>query len=218
MRSLIFNYLNLKPLAVFIFALGVFSPTSHAAVIFHIWEDGSDLRFQASGSFDVGNEIGDTELFGLPNFALVDDTNTVALIGDSTTTFAFNFLSDPLPVVGVGVGLGQVAELNSVTGPSFGFSKDNAVFGPNALILGSDIIDGSFFTTTGFISSASLASAGIQVGTFVWNLPNDSVTIFAGLAPPTSVSAPSSLALFTFAIIAVTRRRRKNSSSLLIKQ
>lgn len=197
----------LKQLAIALFITGISISTSHAAVILHIWDDGPNLRFQAAGSFDLDGKTDDIVLGGSLNIAVLGNENAILLqnVGSGVSAFSFNFLTEP-PAVKLGTA--EAVELGTVVGPTFGFASNVGSFGSNVLFLGSDIVDGSFFTTTASISSASLASTGVQIGTFVWNLPSDTVTIIAGRAPTTSVPEPSSLVLFGLAFIGFAWRKR----------
>lgn len=162
--------------------LSFFSTTANAIVVINLFEDGSDLALEASGSLDITGLVFQTSA-GFTDATIVQPNQPEVLFlgtGDLytglTPTFTF--------------GTGSVTfELGTVIGDIFGFE------GPK-LVVPTGYASGDQISSSGRISGQSLVSIGAIVGIYNLVLPSsDRIVLNVGQAP-TSVPLPAALPLF----------------------
>lgn len=161
-----------------LFACTVAAPRAYAAAIINITESGSNVVAFGSGSLDTTGLITGGSSSATPT---IGSNNGVVLIGNgSATTYV---------VPSKSLGNGPDVAADSSTGSIFG------VLGTR-LYLPENYISLSQLGSTATFNNRTLAGLGLNTGSYVYRLPNDTLTIniAQGLTVPTptgSVPEPS---------------------------
>ncbi len=186
-------------LAAAFLTLGTFAYNAKAEVTVNIWQDGPDVRGQASGTLDLTGMV-----FVAGNIPFPDDFR----IEPSDPEILFfgpgDLYSGIITFPDFGLGGFNATGVN--TGDHFGFEGVNLVV-PVSYVTGSNIL------SQGIIPNATLATLGASAGTYTYVLPSDTITVLVGQAPAAIPEPSSSALLFTASAMAFAtiRRRRKSS-------
>lgn len=204
------------PRMFFLTLLPFLATPLQAAIIFEASDDGSNLTFQATGTFDFGSTTGssnsDSSTFvSTAAFGTLDGSNfTASFVGSSTGNNPFAGNS---PNVAANFGLGAFSVL-STGGTGFSFNGANA-FWDDSLGASPGVISPTATWTIANETVASVFGAGLDNGPVaLWTLAETGDTISVGLAVP----EPSSLLLTALASIGLLRRRSLQCCGTAITQ
>lgn len=178
---------SVHALAAAFTTLGLAAGEANAAVTINLWQDGLNVRGQASGTLSLTGMI----------FSHTGNFSNAFIIQPDDPAFIFSGPGDSysgivsLPTFGAG---GFYANGTS-SGDSFAFSGDLLLV-PTGFISGSNIFaEGIFLDTT-------VASLGASPGTYVYALPDDMINLVV-------IPEPSSALLVSFSTFYLVVRRRK---------
>ena len=190
-----FRVPNFIVLAAAIASLFFASTAVHAGVVINLWEDGLDVRGQASGTLDIAG-LSFSGNFSFPSDFRIQPNGAEVLFFGPGDLYS-GIVSSP------NFGSGSIDASGISTGDHFGFEVGNLVV-PTGFVSGETIFSEGVFLNT------SLAALGADVGNYSYVLPNDTINLEVGQAP-TAVPEPSSLLLSTIGIGAITfARKRRN--------
>lgn len=191
--------------------------TSQAALIFELKEVGSDvvLTMLAGGSLDM------TGLLPMGGSSVVNGgaftpSDTQFSVGSGAYT-RFGYFALPSYTLtrfhgplSFGTG-GFIAAPDSVSGDLFAF--DNKPL-PGEIYVSSNYVSGTTITnaSSATYQNKTLSQLGATVGTYVWTLPNDTITLRVGSAStvPDAGGSVAGLGLAVAGLIHL-RRRRQNT-------
>ena len=196
MDQLVSRTANYLILTYIIVALLLTSTDARGDIIINLWEDGVDVRGQASGALDISGLTFAGNFLVSRNNVRVQPNYPMVLFHSAGSIY---FLNDPTPVFGSG---GQNAS-GTFTGDPFGIEQQY-------LIVPTGFTSGDSIFSEGLFSNQTLASLGANVGEYTYLLPNDSVYLVVGQAPAV-VPEPTSLMLFPAGTAAVLMRRRRRT-------
>jgi hypothetical protein len=182
------------------------APAANAAINIYVSQSGADVFAQA---------IGTLNLTGLSSGSAVTDTPYVRGYYSAIATGVYGAqgsryfgiagpdyitsASSPTPIFTTFVG----------TGDAFGIAIANhSVFVPQGYVSGAAI------ASTATFLSQTLASLQIDVGTYVFTTPSDTITLHIGEAAPAAVPEPATWAMFIggFGMIGGAMRRRQRTT------
>jgi hypothetical protein len=165
---------------------------ANGAILINIWEDGSDVRAQASGTLDIS---GLTFLFTAPfsdSLNIQPSDPELLFFGPGDIYGGFRFS----PSFGTSRSTSGLS-----TGDHFGF-EGNILLVPVGFVSGGSIFSEGVFLNT------DLTILGANIGTYNYALPSsDTISLVIGSAP---VPEPSSVILLWLGVVglAATRRRK----------
>lgn len=179
-----------------VFAWGLLSIGSvQSAVLIAAIEDSGDVTFSGSGSINLAGLTPGADGFALGGSIIPN--------GSDLRFSLSNIDIYPGAMVPAPFGSGGKSLANLVSGDNFGFDFLGNLGVPHQYESGDPL---SFSMT---FELATFASLGLVAGTYVWNLPNDTITLVVGANP---VPLPAALPLFASVLLgggALAWRRRK---------
>ncbi|BDS07734.1 hypothetical protein NT6N_27740 [Oceaniferula spumae] len=185
-------------LAATLITFGSLVGGAKGAVTINIWEDGADVRAQASGTLDI---IGLSFLSNspFPDDFRIDPTDPEILFfgpGDVYSGLGFSLT----------FGTGGFNATGTTSGDHFGFESNN-------LLVPTGFVSGGSIFSEGVFSGTDLATLGVNVGTFDYTLPNtDTISVVIGSAPsPAAVPEPSSALLLGLGLLGFVSHRKRAS-------
>lgn len=196
-------HLSLKS-ALATLALAALAPAAaHAQVTITIFQSGLDVDASATGKLNLAglNFSGNgaplqTDLVrGLDGFVVLGNINTAYVV--------YTGFTGPITY-----GSGARFDASSGSGDPF------AISGPfNQLAVPKGYTSGNLINGSAVFSGQTLSTLGLTPGTYLYNLPNDTVTVQIGAAP-TAVPEPSSvvsMGLGGVGLLGLLLRARKRS-------
>lgn len=160
-----------------------------SAVLINAFEDSGDVKFVGSGSLNLTGLTLDP--LGQGVFAGSDGT-IFASAGRLTFSLSNIDIYHGIPAVPFGSGA-TFHFSNSVSGDNFGFNSGSDNLGvPHQYASGDPLSFSMIFAL------ATFASLGMDPGTYVWALPNDTITLVVGANP---VPLPAALPLFASVLL-----------------
>ncbi len=179
------------------------APSAQGQVVLNIFQNGTEVDALATGTLNIT---------GLINPGATASANdqvvgvvAYALVGSNSTSYDVYTGMFTTGQVSFGSGSGTFA--TSGSGDRFGiFGGVNFLFLPQGYVSGTPINGSAVFTNN------TLSGLGLTPGTYVYTLPNDTVSVLIGTAPA-AVPEPGSIALLTGLSLtgAAFLRRRKQS-------
>lgn len=170
-----------------------------AALIVTAVESGGDvvLSTEAGGSVDLTGLTFDGTF---NTVASVNPGFNLFVIGGSSSSQGADYYS----AVGfpTGLGSGAATSPDTLSGDRLGFATS---FG-GSIVLPDGYVSGSTLSTTATFAGETFSSLGLNTGSFVWTLPNDTVT----LNVQTTVPVPAAMWLFgsgLLGLIGISRRK-----------
>ena len=182
---------------------------AHAQVVLNIFQNRAEVDALATGTLNITGLINsgttasaNDQVVGVVAYALVGSNST------SYDVYTGMFTTGP---VSFGSGSGTFA--TSGSGDRFGiFGGVSFLFLPQGYVSGTPINGSAVFTNN------TLSGLGLTPGTYVYTLPNDTVSVLIGTAPA-AVPEPGTIALLTGLSLtgaAFLRRRKTGPQSRLI--
>ncbi|SIO13488.1 PEP-CTERM protein-sorting domain-containing protein [Parasphingorhabdus marina DSM 22363] len=179
------------------------SSAANAAIIINIQESGSDVVGTATGTLDL---TGLTDLGTIPIRLAVRGTPGYFGGGSNGAVQAYTGITGP-----ANWGPGSLTDATSSSGDMFAFnprfSGSPRVFVPIGYTSNSAISSSSTF------AGETLASLGLTEGTYLYNAPNDTITVIIGNVRG-AVPEPATWAfmILGFGAIGGAMRRQKNTA------
>jgi len=191
-RTMKYTRTSTRAIAAISIAIGSLVAEANAAVVINLWEDGSDVRGQASGTLNITGLVSSAGNVGFPNdFRIQPDGAEVFFFGPGDLydgiTASPNF------------GTGTLNTTGSSTGDHFGFEAGR-------LLVPTGFISGGTIFSEGIFSSITLSALGASVGSYNYVLPSDTITLVVGQAPIPEPSTGLLLGLGSIALVALRRR------------
>jgi len=190
--------------------------TSQAALIFELKEVGLDvvLTMLAGGSLNTTGLLPNTPNQTAPNGGAFTPAGSRFSVGSGVyDSFSYYPALSPSRFNGplsFGTG-GFISAPDSVSGDFFGL--DNG-FAPGTIYVRDNYVSGTTINTasSATFQSKTLSQLGATVGTYVWTLPNDTITLRVGSAStvPDAGGSVAGLGLAVAGLIHL-RRRRQNT-------
>ncbi len=180
-----------------VIAAALLAGQAAAAVVVNAWEAGGNLEFQASGSLDLTGLTLSSTTGIAPG---VNPTLAVISFGDGDK-IDFHTSAAIAGPASFGAG-GPQSAVKVAGGDDFYLYFDNKVVGVSPGYASGDPI----FTAMAILGQ-SIATMGMNPGSHVWTLPNDTVTLKVGVAP--AVPLPASLPLLAAGFGALAWRGRR---------
>lgn len=176
--------------------------SAQAAFVFDLVDSGGNLVLSGSGTIDLtGLHPTTSQHFG----------SSVAYVGATISPYKsevrmgiyrpfqpVHFYGDISGPASFGIGLGPLGAAISGSGDSFGIVGGSEIYVPQGYVSGT-YLSGS---TTWF--DRTIAHIGATPGTYVWSLPNDTITLNVGVVP-----IPAAVWLFGSALVGLGWMRRK---------
>jgi MYXO-CTERM domain-containing protein len=159
------------------FCLAMAINVAQAGVVFTVTQDGSNVFIEGSGSYNL---TGATNIGNGSQAGFINSSVGLAVGGPFQTITSYALTIDPGPL-----GTGAFVNGSLDTGDVFGF---DAIHDGGFITVPEGYTGGPLAGTTTIIGQ-SLASLGLHPGTFVYGIPNDTLTVMV----VASVPEPSSL-------------------------
>lgn len=178
-----------------------------AAVVINVTESGGNVVFNYSGTLDTTG-LTPSQLGGYPVLTEVGPFNGYFLNNVNTQ---FDIYSGPINILPFGFG-GFNATFGNATGDGFGIG----VNGPNIVLPAG--YNGGVFSGSGTITNSSFNSLGMNSGTYVNTLPNDTITFNIGTSSvpgPLPILGMPPVLLFTRKLKTRIKARRTASNLAL---
>lgn len=177
--------------------LGSIGTSAHSAVVIDVQQVGSDVIATTSGSLNLDGLVSFGDNFGVPRFR------------SDSAIFYTSF--GPADVYGLvagpsNFGAGFITILGDGSGSTFGIAP-NVVSVPEGYIS-----HGSLFATTTF-KSLTFANLGLNLGTYVFKTPSDTITVNIG-STIAAVPEPATWIMMMLGMggIGFTMRRKKDTT------
>ena len=195
-------HLSLKS-ALATLALAALAPAAaHAQVTITIFQSGSDVDAQAMGKLNLDG-LSSVAVSNLQS--LVIGSQAAVLVGNNSAYYSIYSTGSTGPAA---FGSGTHFPASSGSGDRFAIS---GFF--NELLVPIGYTSGNPINGSAVFSGQTLSTLGLTPGTYLYNLPNDTVTVQIGAAP-TAVPEPSSvvsMGLGGVGLLGLLLRARKRS-------
>lgn len=181
-------------------ALGMAPPAS-AALMISVQESGANVVANIGGSLNVDGLTATGSQYNVGLIAIFPSINVVFSGGDYTI---YSGLIGP---AGFGTGA-NILSASSFAGDAVGIIYDFQ----GSFLAPLDYISGAPLSATMTFANQTLSSIGLTIGTYVYTLPNDTLTLYIGTqVPGSTVPEPASWAMLIagFGLVGAAMRRRK---------
>ncbi|UWQ22746.1 VPLPA-CTERM sorting domain-containing protein [Jannaschia sp. W003] len=189
----------LKTIAAGLLGAALSAGAANAAVLWDFQETGGDVVGIFAGSLDLSG-AGSAGAGGLP-FDLFSASDAAAIQSDSTGSFdTYEFDAAP-----ANFGTDGLTLATSGTGDAFAVLGANS---GNEVGVPTGYASGQALAGTLTFANQTFAALGVTPGSYVFSLPNDTITVRFGPTAPVPLPATLPLLLAGFGGLALLRRRR----------
>lgn len=166
--------MKMRPLLISCALLLGMASAGHAAVTAYIYQNGTDVKVTGSGSINMTGLSSSSNFSPTPGIIPNDRYLMSTSTGLAETVGLYGPMTGPVSTFGT---------LNTNIGAS---SSSGTTFGVSAtrVLLTSGYVSGSPINFDMTFSGQTLAGMTLIAGDYTYTLPNDSVTIKVGVAPP----------------------------------
>ena len=196
---------SLKNCVITVFALAVAAGSANAGVIINVTEAGGNVIFASAGSLNLtgATSLGvNTSFQGL----ITGGSNWYLASGISNISVEYVLNSSAGPF---GTSTAFHKDYSSLSGDAFSIWGNHGnkpqVGVPTGYISGNSINSGMVY------SGATIAGFTMTPGTYLYLLPNDTITLNIGNAAAAAAPEPSTLSLIVLGLAGFAAVRRRNS-------
>ena len=196
---------SVKNCVITVFALAVAAGSANAGVIINVTEAGGNVIFASAGSLNLTGATslgGNTATLGF----IPGGSNWYLASGSGNTTVEYVLTSVAGPF---GTSTAFYSSISSSSGDAFliwgNHGNTPQVGVPTGYISGNSINSGMVY------SGATIAGFTMTPGTYLYLLPNDTITLNIGNAAAAAAPEPSTLSLIVLGLAGFAAVRRRNS-------